>query len=428
MFTNLIIIIMTVFFSFRVLTRNNGIELSLNYIVAFFILGYRTFEILPGLRFHPIEIICFFTILRLLIQRPKKYNYMPRSIKILSIFFIAYFIIDILTRYDPIVINEFKNTFNIFIMFFILQYIRISEKNIIKITQTYFIVTSMISIIGVAEFLFPSLISDIFGFSNYKVSPNKGYLFHRIGFLFWGSHLAANLIPPIFPIAIFLRARSHYLVKNNFILTFFLLVNLFAIYLSGNRISWLILTVFLILIILQNRNYLIPFLKPYSLFITIGFIIFIYSQPVEGRYISTYRALIGRIDKRYDSSGANRMAKLSSSISSIKEYPMGTGWSSQGWVHSDIFQIASTMGIIPGFILIFSVLSLTWKIFIIYIRNLLDSTLFLMILCFMIFVLISLFLNGNFLLIQTGMPLILFWALSDYFYKGPKRTAERIYF
>ena len=151
-------------------------------------------------------------------------------------------------------------------------------------------------------------------------------IFNRVAFLFWGSHLAANLIPPVFPILIYLRSKNYKLIKNNIVLTSIILVNLFAIYLSGNRISWLMLTIYLILILFLYPSQTLPFLKTYSLIIVTSFIVYIYSQPVEGRYISTFYALTGKIDKKYDSSSAARMYRAKVAINSIKNKPMGSGW------------------------------------------------------------------------------------------------------
>ena len=40
------------------------------------------------------------------------------------------------------------------------------------------------------------------------------------------------------------------------------------------------------------------------------------------------------------------MYRAKVAINSIKNKPMGSGWGSQGWVHSDILQIGASLGII----------------------------------------------------------------------------------
>jgi hypothetical protein len=275
---------------------------------------------------------------------------------------------------------------------------------------------SAISILGITEYLFPSFMSFIFGFEIEVSSMYVGSIFSRLAFLFWGSHLAANLIPPVFPILLLLKAEKDSITNNKYLLTLLVITNLIAIYLSGNRISWLVLTILLLATIIQYRGTLIPYMKTYTLFVTMVFVAYIYSQPVEGRYISTFKALTGNIDARYDSSGSARMGRAKIAIESIIKHPFGTGWSSQGWVHSDILQIAATIGIIPGFLLFFAPILLLLRSFSIYLTSSPDQQTIYFCLCgLLIYIIISFCLNGNILLVQCGAPLFLIWSISDGF-------------
>jgi O-antigen ligase len=147
--------------------------------------------------------------------------------------------------------------------------------------------------------------------------------------------------------------------------------------------------------------------------VTLTFVAYIYSQPVEGRYISTFKALTGQIDTRYDSSGGARMARAKIAMASIASHPLGTGWGSQGWVHSDILQISATIGIIPGVIFLFALLSLLLRSYRCYLTAIPEQKTLFFVLCgFLIYIIISLSLNGNIFLVQSGVPLFLFWALA----------------
>ena len=132
---------------------------------------------------------------------------------------------------------------------------------------------------------------------------------------------------------------------------------------------------------------MLPYMKTYAIAIVIGFVLYIYSQPVEGRYISTFQALIGNIDQKYDSSGAARMQYVKASFKSIKIHPMGTGWGSQGWLHSDILQIAASLGIITAIIFIISQITLLLNIYRLMIRGptFIYNDLFLCFLLFLVF-------------------------------------------
>jgi hypothetical protein len=407
----------------EILFKHNGIESSLHWVIMAFVIGYRTFELVPRIPFHPIEILVYATIIRIIISGAIKYRKMPIAVTALSIFYVTFFVIDLLTRYNLFIVNEFKNAFLLILVFFITQHIYINKDYIIRLLKTYLFAVSAISILGILEYLFPSFMSSIFGFQNEAINNSGSIYFTRLAFLYWGSHLAANLIPPVFPILLLLKAEKDPIVNNNYILTLVIIINLIAIYLSGNRISWLILTILLFAIIFQYRSSLIPYMKTYALFITMVFVAYIYSQPVEGRYISTFKALSGNIDARYDSSGSARMGRAIIAMESIVNHPLGTGWSSQGWVHSDVLQIAATIGIVPGLLLLFAPILLLLRTFSVYFTvppN--QQTVYFSLCGVLIYIIISFCLNGNILLVQCGAPLFLFWAMADGYFRSYKQV------
>jgi hypothetical protein len=422
MIINLLVIGFTLFGVKEILFKHNGIESSLHWIIMAFVLGYRTFEPIQGIRVHPIEILVYATIIRIIISGAIKYRKIPVAVSLISIFCVTFFLIDGLTRYSPFVLNEFKNAFLMILIFFITQHIHFSKSYFVRLLKHYLLASSLISIMGILEFMFPLFISSIFGFQNQAINTSENILFTRLAFLFWGSHLAANLIPPAFLILILLKTEKDPIIKNNYVLTFLVIINLVAIYLSGNRISWLILTIFLIATISHYRGSLLPYMKSYVMLVTLTFVAYVYSQPVEGRYISTFKALTGQIDTRFDSSGIARMARAKIAIDSIIKKPLGTGWGSQGWVHSDMLQLAATIGVIPAVILLIGLLFFlvrTYRIFLLAPPN--EQTIFFVCCGFLVFVIISLSLNGNIILVQSGMPLFLFWAIVDGYLNSHKQ-------
>ena len=412
MIIDLLVIVFTLVGIQSILITKNGIEKSLQWIIFGFILGYRTFEPIPGLKLHPIEIMVYASLIRIIVSRPHKYGKMPLSISILGLFFVIFFIIDSITRYNQWALLEFKNSFLLIPIFIIVQYIEINKGYIIKLLKNYLFSATTISIIGILEFLFPSMVAVVFGFQEPTVLMDQTIFFSRLAFLFWGSHLAANLITPIFPILLMLKTENDPIAKNNYHITILVIINLIAIYLSGNRISWLVLTILLITTIFQFRGFLIPYMKIYTILITLAFVIYIYSQPVEGRYLSTFKALTGQIDTRYDSSGGVRLARAKSAIKSMISNPLGTGWGSRGWVHSDILQVGSTVGFIPGAILLFTPILLSLNTYRYYKSSHPEQkTIFFTLFELLLFIIISISLNGNFYLVQCGTPIFLFWAL-----------------
>jgi O-antigen ligase len=332
---------------------------------------------------------------------------------LLGIFFVTFFIVDCLSRYNQHVLLEFKNAILLLMIFFVIQHIQIKKVYIIRLFKIYLFSASIISSLGILEFLFPSTVAAVFGYQDETVLIDQTISFSRLAFLFWGSHLAANLIPPVFLILLLLKAEKDPIASNNSFLTFLVIINLFAIYLSGNRISWLVLTVLLIATLFQYRSSLLPNMKSYILLVTISFVAYIYSQPVEGRYLSTFKALTGEIDTRFDSSGCVRLARAKIAMASIASHPLGTGWGSQGWVHSDILQISATIGIIPGVIFLFVPLFLLLRCYRCYLTTIPEQKTVFFVLCgLLIFIIISIGLNGNIYLVQCGAPLFLLMALA----------------
>ena len=420
---NLLVILFTLAGIRSILLTKNGLENSFQWIILGFVLGYRTFEPVPGLKLHPIELFIYACIIRIIISNAVKYRQIPIGISMLSIFFIAYFFIDLLTGYHFMVLLEFKNTFLLILIFFITCHLHFSKSYFVRLLKYYLLAASLISIMGIIEFQFPSFMSSIFGFQSRPINVSESIFFTRLAFLFWGSHLAANLIPPVFPILILLKVQKEPLANNNYILTFLVIINLIAIYLSGNRISWLILTILLIATIFQYRGFLLPYMKSYTVLVTIAFVAYIYSQPVEGRYISTFKALTGQIDTRYDSSGGARMARALIAIDSIVEKPLGTGWGSQGWVHSDVLQVAASVGLIPGIIIIIAPLFLLFRLYRAYLTaSINDQTAFFACCGLLIFVIISMVLNGNILKVQSSAPLFVLWAITDGYFSSYKQV------
>ena len=416
---NLLVILFTLTGMYSILFSKKGIEYSFHWIIFAFVLGYRTFEPFGGLKLHPIEIFIYASIFRIIISKAYKYRKMSLVVTSLSIFFVVFFFIDLFTRYNSIVLLEFKNTFLLVLVFFVARYIYFSKVYVTRLLKYYLIASSIISILGITESIFPSIMSSIFGFTNQSIYLSDNILFNRLAFLFWGSHLAANLIPPVFPILLLLKAEKDPFINNNIFFTTLVIINLFAIYLSGNRISWLILTILLLTTLFQYKGSLVPYMKSYILLVTLSFVVYIYSQPVEGRYISTFRALMGNIDTRYDSSGVERTIRANIAINSILQKPLGTGWGSQGWVHSDVLQIGASIGLLPGLILFFGPIFLLVRTFNFYrLASTSEQTFFFICCGLLIFIIISFSLNGNILKVQTGVPLFVLWAITDGFFRN----------
>ena len=416
---NLLVILFTLIGLNRILFSSQGLKESLIWVIYGLILGYRTFEPLPSIGFHPIEIFIYAAISRLIIFKIKAYNSFPIIYKMLTAIFISHIFVDWFDSYDLQALNEFKNAFLLMLMLFLTNHIYVDKNYIIDIFRHYTIAVSVIAFLGIIEFLFPELMSRAFGFSAIVSTNLDNIFFKRLAFYYWGSHLAANLIPPFFPITLFLFVEKRSLTSSKILITFLIIINLFAIYLSGNRVTWLYLTIFIVFVIIFFKDKLVFKIKTYIVFLSLSFIIYIYSQPVEGRYISAFKAIAGKIDNRYDSSGAQRLIFIQGAIDRIKNNPIGDGWGSRFWIHSDFLQITLNTGIISGLLFIYMLIILLRKNLRKYSRQK-GEVIYFCFSCLMIFVILSLGVNGNISLVQCGIPIFLFISLIESFHMNQR--------
>ena len=424
MFINIIIITFTLFGVRSILFDYDGVRKSFIWIIWAFCLGYRTFVTVPNLIFHPIEIFSLICIIRIFSTNHYRYRRIPRIYNIIFFLFFIRFIVDF--NFSSVyVLNEFKNILLLYQLFFISQYIEFDEKNFYYFIRNFLFPALYISIFGIVEYFNPMITSTIFGYDNLNIDQNyinfDQKLFGRLEFLFWGTHLAANTITPIFPILFYLRFKKYGILNNPIFFTVAIFLFLSTIYLSGNRVSWLILTVMLIYFLISFRNTIFPNVKKYTLLITVSFIGLVYSLPATTRYMSIFNAMTGNIDVAYDASSSKRLILIDDAIRKIYDNLNGLGWGKVFWVHSDFIQILACSGIVPGTLFIASLILLGVKILKHYLfvkkfsnYNQLKLSLFICLSLF-IYIVISLGLNGNYALIQCGAPIFLFWVIIECF-------------
>ena len=422
MLIDILIIIFVLLGVRAILYGRNGIENCFIWIIWAFCLGYRTFETIPYVAFHPIEIFSFSCIIRLFTTKHYKYRSIP-SIHKLN--FVIFFLIFISGFYNFNIKSfvEFKSISLFYQFYFIAQYIKFDDLSFFKITRSYLIPAIYISIFGILEYSNPNITSTIFQIDVQKFNDPTAVLdfrlFDRLAFLFWGSHLAANIIPPIFSILIYLRYKKYGILNNNIFFLIIIFLFLIAIYLSGNRISWLIVTIIVLNIIFFYKSFIFPNVKKYSIAIVGIFIILVYSLPATQRYFSIFNAIILNIDPTLDASSSKRLELIISGLEIVKENFFGVGWGKILWIHNDIIQITAASGIIPGIIFIYSLIYLLLRVVRYYnfINNKLpnNSKHLILFIClnFVLHTFISLVFNGNYQLIQCGAPIFLLWVIAD---------------
>ena len=339
MHVDIAIIIFVLLGSRDILYSFNGIEKSFIWIIWSFCLGYRTLGITSWLYLHPIEIFSFMAILRIITTNYDKKNKIPKIHKATFFMFFLVFLSGF-QNFGVNSFNEFKSISIFYQLFFISQYIEFKKVTFYRMMESYLIPAFYISFFGLVEFTYPGIASVIFQYDSANlqnpINPTvSNILFNRLGFLFWGTHLAANLLSPVFPILIYLRLKNHWLTQNYFFLTSSIILFLITIYLSGNRISWLILTAMLLILLTFFNNARLSRLKSYTIYIVGFFVFMVYSLPATRRYISIFESLTLNIDTSYDASSSKRLEFIKYGFDIIQDNFFGVGWGKLMWFYTN---------------------------------------------------------------------------------------------
>jgi hypothetical protein len=77
------------------------------------------------------------------------------------------------------------------------------------------------------------------------------------------------------------------------------------------------------------------------------------SQTAHGRTSTLIAILRGH---PVDTSGMDRLARITDAWHTILKNPLGVGWAGAGWVHSDFLQVAANLGVIAGAIFVLAYL------------------------------------------------------------------------
>ena len=406
-----------------------GFEMGVVGLLIAFTWGYRTIELDPPILLHPIEILIWPLFFKALRFKSNYKHHLPFWAYILLLFSFWGLILGNTNEIDHrITLSYFKNFILFFPLFFIIgQYLR-SEQKLGIISLHYVIAISIISFFGVFEYYFNSLTPLFPGFfSEYSLGDTTEG-FQRATFSFWGTPTAGHVIICGLPLLLIVRKR-YAVFRRKFIFFSVLLLNIVALYITGNRADWLTLFVLLILYLHLYekifRNQLFPFLFAGVVALAAIAVNFI-DEYTKNRFVSGIIALQGKADYAQDSSGFKRSIRLKEAMQTAFEHPFGVGWGGVGWVHSDFTQLTAELGLIPGIIFLGAYIH-TYRRAArlqsqVLISRLEQQNLVALLLCFTA-VGIMLLINGHYMLAQCGVPLFFVWATLHVYMKFVKRQA-----
>jgi hypothetical protein len=429
---SLIVILLSVYAYSRIfLDGRKGLESGVLWMVVLFFLGYRTFaiweETVYGIvkifKVHPIDFMLIFLFFKA-ISITKNASIPIWLIAIIPMSLIS-LMIGIYAKYPPDVevLFDFKNFFLIVPVFLVTGVYLKDDRNLLEAAYYYILVITALSFFGVVEVQFPSVRSALAGFYNdyeYEEYAIKDG-FERAWFSHWGSVTVGHIIVCAFPLIYYVRDKIGLLKKPAFFY-FSLVVNIWALYIAGNRADWIITFLIFFLyffwykkIHLGANKLILGILSAVLVaFIAIQFI----SDEAIQRFISGLIAIEGEADYAKDSSGFKRQERMGIAWETIFAKPFGVGWGVSGWVHSDFVQIASNGGWILGILYAAAFLYTFLNGYNISTKNGLernekDGLVILLIsnLC----VAYMFVINNNYILTQSGVPLFFLWALLHYY-------------
>jgi hypothetical protein len=324
-------------------------------------LGYRTIEVTADLHIHPAELVLWLLLICIFWQRN-----LLTSNRLALPFWLWLFIPFWALAWWPLVVsdarwdlmlNEFRN-FLLLIPLMIVASVVLQQRNYWRLLLlAFFVVSTWVALMGIIEYGFPEITRLFPAFMSGPASIVTREGFARASFSFWGGPVATFICVAALPSAIVL-VRWWHVWWHRALIILASIGQIAAIYIGGYRSVWFILVIELLVAVpvrLRRQGALVAVI---CLVITLGGYQLI-PTPASERAISGVQALQGR---PIDSSALARKDRALASLDSAIEYPLGNGWASAGWPHSDFLQVAANLGILGGLIFLGGYLYTLWRL------------------------------------------------------------------
>jgi hypothetical protein len=333
-----------------VLLGTKGLRWGFMVWVFTFALGYRTLPVTSTLSIHPAELTLFGLSMWLLILylsgRNKDIRVSFWFPPVLWLFVLAWF-----WGWSSVtsgglgwglMFSEAKSFLPLIPLYFVAGTVLADRNSWRPVLLASYVVGAWIGGMGILEYEYPGVKTLLPGFMNNPVTIKTGEGFEHAAFSFWGAPDAVYLCVLALPIGIVLWRWGTVFWKRGLILVISSLM-LSAVYVSGHRNAWIIITLQFGLFALLKKKYLVGvvilllFISAYQLF----------PNTARVRLYSGAELIAGRpLD--YDSSGQKRWDRVSTSLKNILDQPLGRGWAAAGWVHNDFLQVAENLGLVVG--------------------------------------------------------------------------------
>ena len=311
-------------------------------------LGYRTIELTNSLRIHPAEIFLWLLLVCILANRELlskgRFSFPWWLWLFIPFWVLAWWPLIIGEAPWDKMLNEFRNFLLLIPLLVVASVVLERQKYWRALLVAFFVASSWIAFMGVVEYWFPDVAKIFPAFIRAAKSEAAADGFMRAQFSFWGGSQATFMCLLALPAGLVL-ANWWPRWYSRAIIVFAATLQMLAIYIGGYRSVWLV-------VLIQVAIASILRLKKHGIVVAILCII----VAVGGYYVipNTSERVTSGIEALKgtptDHSAQDRKDRALGAIDQAFKAPLGSGWSSTGWVHSDFLQVAANLGIIPGLI------------------------------------------------------------------------------
>jgi hypothetical protein len=344
-----------------VLGGHRGIEFGFVLWALSMALGYRTFEYSKDLRIHPAEVLLWL-LFAVVLAHHRWIADSKLSLPVWVWLSIPFWMLG----WWPLIagdanwaamFSEFKCFLVLIPLIFVAQIVLKDRRNWHWLIVAFFLASTWVALMGVLEYWVPAVTRLFPAFIQNATPEPTADGFIRAQFSFWGSQTATFLCALSFPFSVILLHWCRNSLAARIGIVIATILQLVAIYIGGYRSLWLMVVVQVAagcILGLRQRGLAVA-----ALCIVVAGVGYQFIPRTEERVITTIAVLQG---SPVDHSSQVRLDRATWAIDQTLAAPLGSGWHSSGWVHSDFLQVAANLGIIAGLIFVGGYLYTFWKL------------------------------------------------------------------
>jgi hypothetical protein len=318
--------------------------------------GWRTLYLTPSLTIHPAEVLVYLLFVVLALHTIAQRSSFKLLVPLPVLLFVVWGVIGIgiaVTRGNPIdvVLSEFKVFLVAVPTYHVVSHLVRNRRDWERAIFLSIWVAVYVGMLGVMDLIAPDLSRQLVSETATTVSVAYETGFARAAFLFFGHPAAGFVIFAFFGVTVYQLLAPHSHKLTILLWGGALVIQVLGMYVSGYRGLWYSAGIFLIIYaFFKNRLWALAGVG----LLAIPFL------PVEfvRRFESLYRLEFA------DSSQFKRLERAGDAFELLKNNLFtGVGWGGSGYVHSDLLQIATNLGLLGLLLFLLWLILHIWQMF-----------------------------------------------------------------